>query len=146
MAKDAYLFMLILNGYRNVAYLLMEKGLMIETLIFITLAIALYLNISASIHLAKSSIYSISQKAAQTLLIWLVPFIGAAVVLSILMEEPGPGLKNEKTPSFLFRLLALTFFFEATSSSADSETSNQDSSFNSGGYDSGGGDGGSGDG
>ncbi|MEW8625700.1 MAG: hypothetical protein AB2551_08125, partial [Candidatus Thiodiazotropha sp.] len=131
MAKDAYLFMLILNGYRNVAYLLMVKDLMIETLIFITLAVALYLNISASIHLAKSSIYSISQKVAQTLLIWFVPFIGAAVVLNILMEEPGPGLKNEKAPSFLFRLLALTFFFETTSSIADSETSNQDSSFNS---------------
>ncbi|MCU7815678.1 MAG: hypothetical protein KZQ81_10820 [Candidatus Thiodiazotropha sp. (ex Rostrolucina anterorostrata)] len=119
---------------------------MSEIIIFVAIGIVLYLNISASVHLAKSDMYSMSQKAAQYLLIWLVPFIGAAVVLSILMEEPGPGRKGEKASSFLFRLLALTFFFETASSIADGEISSQDSSFDSGGYDSGGGDGGGGDG
>ncbi|MEW8360349.1 MAG: hypothetical protein AB2662_20655 [Candidatus Thiodiazotropha sp.] len=119
---------------------------MAEIIIFVALAIVLYLDISASVHLAKSDMYSKSQKAAQYLLIWLVPFIGTAVVLSILMEEPGPSRKGEKAPSFLFRLLALTFFFETASSLADGDSPSQDSSFDSGGYDSGGGDGGGGDG
>ncbi|MEW7990664.1 MAG: hypothetical protein AB2723_18040 [Candidatus Thiodiazotropha sp.] len=124
----------------------MENNNMAEIIIFVALAIVLYLDISASVHLAKSDMYSKSQKAAQYLLIWLVPFIGAAVVLSILMEEPGPSRKGEKAPSFLFRLLALTFFFETASSLADGDSPSQDSSFDSGGYDSGGGDGGGGDG
>ncbi|MEW8464078.1 MAG: hypothetical protein AB2655_05860 [Candidatus Thiodiazotropha endolucinida] len=123
-----------------------ENKSMAEILIFVALAIVLYLSISASVHLAKSDMYSKSQKVAQYLLIWLVPFIGAGVVLSILMEEPGPTRRGEKAPSFLFRLLALTFFFESASCIADGEASSQDSSFDSGGYDSGGGDGGGGDG
>ncbi|MES9970743.1 MAG: hypothetical protein ABW092_11975 [Candidatus Thiodiazotropha sp.] len=119
---------------------------MYEIIIFLTIAIALYLNLSASVHLARSDMYSMSQKAAQYLLIWLLPFIGAAVVLTILMEEPGPVKKGEKAPSYLFRLLALTFFFEAAPKMVDSQASNHDSGFDSGGYDSGGGDGGGGDG
>jgi uncharacterized membrane protein YgcG len=119
---------------------------MVEIIIFVALAIVLYLNISASVHLAKSDMYSMSQKAIQGLLVWLVPVIGAAVVLSILLEDPGSARKGEKAPSFLFRLLALTFFFETAASVADGESSSHDSCIDSGGYDSGGGDGGGGDG
>lgn len=119
---------------------------MAEIIIFVALAIVLYLDISASVHLAKSDVYSKNQKATQYLLVWLVPFIGAAVVLNILMEEPGPSRKGGNAPSFLFRLLALTFFFETASSLADGESPNQGSSGDSGGCDSGGSDGGGGDG
>jgi len=107
-------------------------------LIISTIALMLYLSIVATVHLSKTDAYSKEQKIYQYALIWLVPIIGSVVVLSILLEEISQESKNSKPPSYLFYLLALTFFIESVKASGEGGTESHDT----GGYDAGGGDGG----
>ena len=113
-----------------------------EIVVILIIALILYLSIVATVHLSKTEAYSKEQKMYQYALIWLVPIIGSVIVLSILLEEIGQASKSSRPPSYLFRLLALTFFFESTMASGGESSESHDSV----GYDGGGGDGGGGDG
>jgi uncharacterized membrane protein YgcG len=113
-----------------------------ETIIFIFFALVVYLNLVATIHLTQSDLYSPGQKVVQLVLIWLVPIIGASIVIKLIMEEPAAEKRLPGGDSFIVRFLLLSFIFSsATVSDTDSDA--LDSS-DAGGFD-GGGDGGGGE-
>lgn len=117
---------------------------MIETIVIVLASLMLYLSIVASIHLSKSDAFSAPQKFYQYVLIWMIPIIGSVIVLSVLMEELSPVMERKNQPSFLFKLVALSLFFETTNSKSNNDLSEDDGGFDSGGYDSGGDGGGDG--
>jgi len=122
------------------------KGKNMEIIIIIVGCLILYLNVAASIYLYKSIMYTSGQKIAQSLIIWLIPIIGAAIVLNVLMEEVVQLKKHDSSAPFLLRVLTLTIFFEAASGISQGEAGSHDGGYESGGFDGGGGDSGGGGG
>ena len=115
---------------------------MIEIIAFAFIALMVYLNVVSTIHLTRSDMYSSGQKKAQLAFIWFIPIIGAAIVLMLLMEEPGAEKRLPRGNSFIVRFLLLSFIFSsATAGGTDSDTLD---SGDVGGFDGGGGDGGGG--
>ncbi|MCG7940578.1 MAG: hypothetical protein N0C88_17255 [Candidatus Thiodiazotropha lotti] len=117
---------------------------MVEVISYIFVAFVIYLNVVATIHLVRSDMYSSGQKVAQLALIWLIPIIGAAFVVMLLMEEACAEKRNLRGNSFIIRFLMLSFIF--SNAAADGDASEAIESSDIGGFDSGGGgDGGGGD-
>ena len=58
-----------------------------KILIALALVGAFFFQIWVTIRLWKSDLYIRSEKSAQSKLVWLVPVLGAVIVLSILTEE-----------------------------------------------------------
>ena len=116
---------------------------MIITIIFIFLALTVYLNVITTIHLTRSDMYDSGQKRAQLVLIWFAPIIGSAIVLMLLMEEPIAEKELPTGDSFIVRFLLLSFLFSGAS--ADSGNSDTTDSGDAVGFDGGGGDGGGGE-
>ena len=50
-------------------------------------AIALFMQVFATLRVRKSPSYAVEQKRAQVKLIWLLPVLGAAMVLSVLHQD-----------------------------------------------------------
>ena len=67
----------------------------------VVLAALLWLNAAASYHLARSQIYGRQQKFWQLLIVWLVPFLGAVVVLTI-MAGSGTRPDPQTAPTGIF--------------------------------------------
>jgi uncharacterized membrane protein YgcG len=106
------------------------------------LALALYLNVVATVQLWRSVAYDRRQKIRQTVLVWLLPFVGAAWVLTFLTENahiPGHGVRPR---SWLLQLFALSFFLSHASVADSTDSHSQDHGVDSGFIPSGG-DGGS---
>jgi hypothetical protein len=57
---------------------------MILALAFVSLALVAALDCVATARIARSDLYTPSQKTAQILIIWLIPIVGSIVVLSVL--------------------------------------------------------------
>jgi hypothetical protein len=53
----------------------------------VLLVAALVFQVWVTLRLRRTSIYDRSQKSAQTKLIWLLPVVGAAIVVSVLVGE-----------------------------------------------------------
>jgi hypothetical protein len=53
------------------------------TITLALLSVFAILNITASVCLIRSRVYSSTQKALQIILVWLIPLVGATVVLSV---------------------------------------------------------------
>ena len=87
--------------------------------------------------------YSSGQKAAQLVLVWLIPIAGAVIVVILLMEEPSIEKRLPRGNSFIIRFLMLSFIFSSVT--AASSDSNALDSGNVGDFDAGGGDGGGGE-
>jgi hypothetical protein len=56
-------------------------------LYFILLTIVVVLNLVATVRLTPSDVYSTSQKILQLVLIWMLPFVGAILVLTVLAHD-----------------------------------------------------------
>jgi hypothetical protein len=52
-------------------------------LFFLFVTVAVVLNLVATVRLMRSAVYSASQKALQLAVIWVIPLIGAILVLSV---------------------------------------------------------------
>ncbi len=66
---------------------------MIEIITLAFIVLMVYLNVISTIHLVGSNMYSTGQKGIQLALIWLIPIIGAVIVLAFLTEEPSAEKK-----------------------------------------------------
>jgi hypothetical protein len=65
---------------------------MIVALLLACLALIAALDSIASVRIVRSDAYTPRQKAAQVLIVWVVPIVGAIVVLSVLKATaPGRG-------------------------------------------------------
>jgi len=58
------------------------------------LVVATALNIVATVCLTQSDVYSASQKTLQAILAWLVPLIGAILVLSVWAHNRKPASRD----------------------------------------------------
>ncbi len=67
----------------------------------------LLLNIITTIRLSKSELNEKSQKVYQTILIWLLPLIGAVVVLTLLNQDEPVEFMNKN----IFKNFMLFVFF-----------------------------------
>jgi hypothetical protein len=56
-------------------------------LYFVFLTIVVVLNLVATVCLMPSAVYSASQKTLQLVLIWVLPFVGAILVLTVLAHD-----------------------------------------------------------
>ncbi len=65
---------------------------MIEIITLAFIVLMVYLNIVSTI-LVGSNMYSTGQKGIQLALIWLIPIIGAVIVLALFTEEPSAEKK-----------------------------------------------------
>jgi hypothetical protein len=63
------------------------------TLALAVLAIPLWLNVKATLQVARDVHSEGRQKAAQLLLVWLVPLVGALVVMAIHRAAEPPSLQ-----------------------------------------------------
>jgi hypothetical protein len=63
---------------------------MIVALALISLAFVAVLDCVATVRIARSGLYTSSQKTAQILIIWLIPIVGSIVVLSVLKATAPP--------------------------------------------------------
>jgi hypothetical protein len=67
----------------------------------VAIIVLVLVNILVSLRLGRSHMYSNGQRAAQFAIVWIVPFIGAALVWSFLREprtstfDPDLGSRNE---------------------------------------------------
>jgi hypothetical protein len=52
-------------------------------LYFVFVTVVVVLNLVATVCLIRSAVYSASQKALQLVLIWVLPFVGAILVISV---------------------------------------------------------------
>ena len=69
-----------------------------ENFLLVVLAAFLWLNGAASYHLVRSPMYERQQKLWQLLIIWLVPFVGAVVVLTVMAGGPRqPEPQTDRT-------------------------------------------------
>ena len=69
---------------------------MIVAFALISLALVAALDCIATVRIARSDIYTRSQKTAQILIIWLIPIVGSIVVLSVLKATAPPrGLASD---------------------------------------------------
>ncbi|WP_286237891.1 hypothetical protein [Neptuniibacter halophilus] len=92
---------------------------MAETILFLFIGLVVYLNIVATYHLNQSELYSLGQKRAQFFLIWLIPLVGASLVIMMLMEEIK-AKRHPKGQTFIMRFLMLSFIFADASSNGSS--------------------------
>jgi hypothetical protein len=60
---------------------------------------ALLFQVWVTIRLRRTQIFDVSQKRAQTKLIWLLPVVGAAIVFSVLVSEEQYESKDERGQS-----------------------------------------------
>jgi hypothetical protein len=60
---------------------------------------ALVLNAIATVGLVKARPLTTAQKVAQLLVVWAVPFIGALLVIRLLVEQDPDALRRRWTPS-----------------------------------------------
>jgi hypothetical protein len=67
-------------------------------LVLATLAIPLWLNVKATRLLAGDALSTPGQKIAQLLLVWLVPLIGALVVLAVHRRQEPPSRQYQVQP------------------------------------------------
>ncbi len=67
----------------------------------------LLLNIITTIRLSKSELNEKSQKVYQTILIWLLPLIGAVIVSTLLNQDEPVEFKNKN----IFKNFMLFVFF-----------------------------------
>jgi hypothetical protein len=63
---------------------------MIVALALISLASVAALDCFATVRIARSDLYTSSQKTAQILIVWLIPIVGAIVALSVLKATAPP--------------------------------------------------------
>jgi hypothetical protein len=54
---------------------------------FVFLTVVVVLNLVATVCLMPSNLYSRSQKTLQSVLIWVLPFVGAILVLTVLAHD-----------------------------------------------------------
>jgi len=72
---------------------------MIVALASISLALVVMLDCVATRRIARTDVYSSSQKTAQILIIWLIPIVGSIVVLSVLKAAaPSRGYSDAEFP------------------------------------------------
>jgi hypothetical protein len=69
-------------------------------LYIVFLTVVVVLNLVATVCLMPSNLYSRSQKTLQSVLIWVLPFVGAILVLTVLVHDrksasPDPVLNDE---------------------------------------------------
>ena len=71
-------------------------------LYFVFLTIVVVLNLVATVCLMPSDVYSTSQKTLQLVLIWVLPFVGSILVLTVLAHDrksASPDLvRNDEGP------------------------------------------------
>ena len=67
-------------------------------LVLIAVAIPLWLNLRATHLVASDSLSERNQKFAQLLFVWLVPIIGAIIVLAIHRREEPPPRQYREPP------------------------------------------------
>lgn len=63
---------------------------MILALALVSLALVAALDCVATARIARSDLYTPTQKTAQILIIWLIPIVGSIVVLSVLKATAPP--------------------------------------------------------
>lgn len=67
------------------------------TLVLLILAGVVALQVFATFRLIRSKSYASDQKTAQMKLIWLLPFLGAAMVLAVLSQDGELGRRKDDT-------------------------------------------------
>ena len=94
---------------------------MLWTVIFLlVLVVWLYVNVAASWALARAASVSRQRKLAQALLVWLIPFLGAWLVLHLLADaEP------EAIPERILGSMGVGWFIVAGTYSAHLNASEQ---------------------
>lgn len=93
-----------------------------EVFFGIVLAALLWLNGAASYHLLRSPIYERQQKLWQLLIIWLVPFVGAVVVLTVMAggpKQPEPQTERTGVLATVISALALSALIAPRSNGHD---------------------------
>jgi len=90
----------------------------ITTIFIIVGLIALYMNIAATFHLFRCKLYERIQIIAQLFVIWLIPFIGAILILSVIFSSTPTKFekltKSSTESSALLSWFSLETFFHHT--------------------------------
>lgn len=110
-----------------------------STIVITLLCLLLYLNAAAIYYAVKTEMYSTKQLVAQACIVFLVPLVGAIVILSFSISQisPEPLLKNEKKHSNrLLSLLFLSFIVSNLNSQSESSVSESNIPESGGGIDS----------
>jgi len=97
----------------------------ISTILIIIGLIALYMNIAATFHLFRCKFYERSQIIAQLFVIWLLPFIGAILILSVIFSSAPTKFEkiteSSTESSALLSWLSLGAFFHHTDYHGDGD-------------------------
>ena len=111
----------------------------ISTIAIFLLCLLLYLNAAAVYYAIKSEMYTSKQLVAQACIVFLIPIVGAVVILSFSISQLSPEtpLANEgKISSRLLSLLFLSFIVSNSNDQSESSDSGSNSYEAGGGFDS----------
>ncbi len=112
-----------------------------STIVITCFCLLLYLNAAAIYYAVKTEMYSIKQLVAQACIVFIIPLVGAVVILSFSISQLSPetplALERErKTSSRLFSLLFLSFIVSNLNGQSESSVSESSTPDSGGGIDS----------
>ncbi|MBU2240314.1 MAG: hypothetical protein KJ868_20090 [Gammaproteobacteria bacterium] len=99
----------------------------------------LYLNAAAIYYAVKTEMYSTKQLVAQACIVFIIPLVGAAVILSFSISQLSPETpleRERKTSSRLLSLLFLSFIVSNLNGQSESSVSESSIPDSVGGIDS----------